>query len=112
MNIVVKQVESYNLKDLEKFLECYTEDIRVYMLQTGNEVTNGKEQLSNIMKQSFESDPEAKTEIVDSMTQGNLVIQIEKVSNHGGKTIQTISIYEIRDEKISQLWFGGRTELS
>ncbi len=74
------------------------------------EFKNNNPQLSETMKTAFENNPNSKSIILETLIQGNLVIQKEEITGHvENKTIKTISIYEITDEKISKLWFGGRT---
>lgn len=110
MNIAKQQIEAYNSQDLNSFLVCYSEDIQVYMLHNNQLLTDGIEKLSEVMAKSFEDNPNAKSTIISTINQGNLVIQREEIKNHiSDKTIRTISIYEITENKISKLWFGGRT---
>ena len=80
------------------------------MLHNNQLLTDGIDKLSEVMEKSFEDNPNAKSTIISSINQGNLIIQKEEIKNHiSDKIIRTISIYEITDNKISKLWFGGRT---
>ena len=110
MNPVDQQLDAYNNRDLVTFLACYSDDIEVYMLESGQQLTDGKAQLSDSMKTSFESNPHAKTALVTRINQGNLIIDQEKITGYiEGKTITSIAIYEVQDDKITKLWFGGRS---
>ncbi len=110
MNVPDKQIAAYNAQDLDAFLDCYTDDIKVYMLQSNQLLTDAIRQLSETMKTSFESNPNSKSIILETLTQGNLIIQKEEIQGHmENKTIKSISIYELTENKISKLWFGGRT---
>lgn len=110
MNIAAIQIEAYNSRNLEKFLECYTDDVQVYMLQNNQLLTDGLEKLSEVMKADFEKNPNANSTITSYISQGNLIVQHEEITGHmKDKTISSVSIYEITDGKISKLWFGGRT---
>ena len=109
MNIAEIQIEAYNSKDIKKFIKCYTNDIKVYMLQNNQLLTDGIENLSEIMKSDFDKNTESKSKILSSIIQGNLIVQQEEITGHiKGKTASTVSIYEITDDKISKLWFSGR----
>ena len=82
------------------------------MLQTGQMITDGKEQLHNIMKESFEKDKNSKTTVLSKIVQGNLIINQEEIIGHmKDKIVRTISIYEIENGFIQKLWFGGRTTI-
>ena len=110
MNPVDQQLDAYNNRDLAAFLACYSDDIQVFMLESGQQLTDGKAQLTQTMKTSFESNPNAQTLLVTRINQGNLIIDLEKITGYTeGKTITTIAIYEVQDDKITKLWFGGRS---
>lgn len=110
MTIVDDQLEAYNNQDISKFLNCYTDDIQVFMLEQGNMITEGKEQLGNIMTGAFKAAPNSKTTVISTIEQNNLIVNHERIVGHEeGKAIFTMSIYQITDNKISKLWFGGRS---
>ncbi len=110
MTIVDDQIEAYNAQDIEKFLNCYADDVQVYMLEQGKMITDGKEHLRSVMTSAFEATPNSNTELISRMEQGNLIVDHERITGHEtGKAIMSIAIYEISDKKISKLWFGGRS---
>jgi hypothetical protein len=110
MNPVDKQLEAFDEKDLEAFLECYSDDIKAYMLESNELMSDGKDQLKKSMEESFKSKPNAKTIVAERITQNNLVIDLEEIIDYiEGKIVKSVAIYEIKDEKISKIWFGGRT---
>ena len=110
MDVAKLQIEAYNSQDLESFLACYTDNVQVYMLHNNQLLTDGIEKLSEVMVKSFMENPDARSTIISTIKQGNLIIQREEIKNHiSDKIIRTISIYEVTENKISKLWFGGRT---
>ena len=110
MDVAKLQIDAYNSQDLKSFLACYTDNIQVYMLHNNQLLTDGIDNLSEVMAKSFEENPHARSTIISTINQGNLVIQKEEIEGHiSDKIIRTISIYEIINGKISKLWFGGRT---
>ena len=80
MEPTVRQIIAFNSQDLETFLDCYTDVIKVYMLQTNQLLTDGIEQLSETMKTSFDNNPNSKSTILSTLNQGNLVIQNEEAA--------------------------------
>ena len=111
MSIVDDQLEAYNDRDIVKFLSCYTENVEVYMLEQGKMITDGKDQLHEVMSAAFKATPNAKTTLISRITQNNLVVDHEKITGHEpGKAILTVAIYEIVDNKIAKVWFGGRSK--
>lgn len=110
MNLVDKQLDSFDNKDLEAFLECYSDDIQAFMLESNQLLTEGKDQLRKTMEESFKTKPKSKTTVIERITQNNLIIDLEEVTGYvEGKIVKSIAIYEIDDNLIKKIWFGGRT---
>jgi hypothetical protein len=110
MNPVDKQLEAFNRKDLKAFLDCYSEDTKAFMLEANENINDGKDQLKNTMEKSFKSKPNAKTTVIERITQNDLVIDLEEVIDYiEGKIVKSVAIYEIKGGKITKIWFGGRT---
>ena len=110
MNIVDKQLLAYNNCDIETFLDCYTDDIEVYMLETNQLLTKGKEQLRKTMSASFIDKPNSHAILLSRLSQNNLIIDVENLAGHiDGQVITSAAIYEITGDQISKLWFGGRS---
>ncbi len=110
MNIAELQIQAYNKRDLEIFLDFYSEDFKAYMLESGQKITDGREQLAQIMTDSFGKFKDARSKVLESVVQGDLIVQKEE--NHGhipGKVVTSLTIYEVKDDKIRIMWFGGRT---
>ena len=109
-DIVDKQVKAFNDKDIETFMSCYSEDIHVSMLETGDVLTEGMEQLRKSMEDSFKAKPKSETLLIERIKQKDLVINLEKILNYvEGKVVNVVSIYEVKEGKISRLWFSNRT---
>ena len=109
-DIVDKQLNAFNEKDIDKFLECYSDEIHVSILETGDVLTTGMDQLKKSMEQSFKSKPKSETLLIERIKQKDLVINLEKILNYiEGKVVNVVSIYEVKDKKITRLWFSNRT---
>lgn len=108
--IVDRQLQAFNDKDLDAFLDCYSDDVICRMLESEKILTEGKEQLKDTMKSSFESKLDAKSILISRINHNDLVIDHEKLENYlEGKVIKTVAIYEVKDGKISNLWSTNRT---
>lgn len=109
-DVVKKQIKAFNSKKILEFLECYSENVKVFMLESGQVLTTGKNQLKEIMSQAFQDNSQAQSKILSLMVQGDLVISLESIERHiPNKRVKTLSIYQIENDLITQLWFGGRT---
>jgi hypothetical protein len=93
--IMKKQVESYNDKDIEKFIECFSEDVEFFDLKDGK-------------RKLFTNSPELKLVIKNRIIVGNFVTDHEFVTGvkkypNGG---EVISINLIENGKVRKIWFS------
>jgi len=104
--IVQKQVEAYNTRNLEMFLACHAEDVQLFRFSESTPYSVGKEKLKNVYKDVFENSPNLHTNIVNRMVMGNIVIDHEVVSGRKGvETSTIIAIFEIENGLISKARF-------
>ena len=98
-----QQLLGYNAHNLDAFLAPYADDVEVYDFP--NKMTiKGKDN----MRKSYEfvtRTPKLYCRLLNRITQGNIVIDHEEVWGFGDKPIYAIAIYEIKDGKISKVYF-------
>lgn len=109
---VQKQLEAYNARDIEAFLATYAEDAQLFELPD-KLLARGSAQLRERYTKRF-ADPRLHAEIVKRIVVGNTVVDHERVRltlPEGPGTLEAIAIYEVRDGKITTVWFryGART---
>ncbi len=101
--IVQRQLNAYNAKNMEAFLDTYTDTIEIFNFP--NESTlKGKEALRNLFTEMFENTTTLYCEIKNRMVLGNKVIDKEHV-RFGDQYFDVIAIYEIEDGKIAKVTF-------
>jgi hypothetical protein len=106
--IMKKQVESYNDKDIEKFIECFSEDVEFFDLKDGKRKLNGIGELREAFTGLFTNSPELKLVIKNRIIVGNFVTDHEFVTGvkkypNGG---EVISINLIENGKVRKIWFS------
>lgn len=104
--VVQRQLEAYNARDMDAFLATYAEDAQLFELPD-KLLARGTEQLRERYTKRF-ADERLHAEIVQRMTMGNTVIDHERVRltlPEGPGTLEAIAIYEVRDGKIATVWF-------
>jgi len=79
MDIIEKQVEAYNARDLERFIACYAPDI-VIEDGDGNVTGRGQDKMRERYGALFEASPELHGRIVNRIRIGKYVIDEEKVT--------------------------------
>lgn len=100
-----KQLDAYNQRNLEAFLEPYAEDVKIYNFP--NELTlEGKEKMREGYGQMFENTTDLHCTLMDRMVLENTVIDREYVIfNKNQAPVEVIAIYKIKDEKIAEVYF-------
>lgn len=103
-NIVQRQVNAYNLQNVEAFLENYSDAIEIY--EFPNTLTiKGKKDFSEGWKEFFEKNPDLHCEIINRTVIGNTVIDHERVKYDEGNYNEAVAIYTIENEKITKVYF-------
>ena len=101
--IVDKQLESYNKRDIDAFMNTYSKDIKLYKypndLQTDGQAAMRKSYLS-----WFERSKDLRAVIKKRIVLGNKVIDQEEVIANGQK-FNAIAIYEIENGLIKKVTF-------
>lgn len=101
--IVDKQLEAYNKRDIDAFVNTYSVDIKLYTFR--NEATTlGQAALRRQYASFFERAPDLNAEIVNRIVLGNKVIDKEKIIVNG-RIFYAVAIYEIEDGLISKVTF-------
>ena len=103
-NLVQKQVNGYNARNIEAFLEPYAEDAELYMFPD-KLISKGKEAMRKDYDKMFKDLPELHCEIKNRIVNGNFVIDQESVSGMAKEKLEATAIYEIKDGKISKVYF-------
>ncbi|WP_298520634.1 amidohydrolase family protein [uncultured Kordia sp.] len=103
-NIVQRQVNAYNLGNVEAFLETYSDDIEIYTFPDILE-KKGKEEFKKDWKEFFEEYPYLHCEILNRTTRLNTVIDHERIKYSDGNYSEIIAIYKIENGKIAKVYF-------
>lgn len=103
--LVQQQLDGYNARDIEVFLQPYSEDIELYDFPDKLS-GKGKENMRINYQSFFESVPDLHCELVNRMILGNTVIDQERVTGFkNGYILEAIAIYKIVDNKIAKVFF-------
>ncbi|PQJ16752.1 hypothetical protein BST99_02625 [Aureicoccus marinus] len=101
--VVQAQLDAYNRKDLEAFMDTYSDDIKLYTFPDQLSVGN-REQMWKDYKGYFDRTPDLHAKLVNRMVLGNKVIDQEEVTANG-RTFEAVAIYEVRNGKIYKVTF-------
>lgn len=108
--IVQKQVDAYNSRDIQTFVACHHPEVELYHFGTETPFAVGAEKLRTIYKDVFDNSPNLHAQISNRMVMGNIVIDQEKVTGRKGVEVsEIIAIYEIKDALIFKARFIRKT---
>ena len=102
-DLAQRQLNAYNFRNINAFLEPYAEDVEVYNYPD-KLLFKGKETMRKSYSQMFKNTPNLHCELIGRVAQGNIVIDKERVQ-FGGKIIEAIAIYHIENNKIKKVYF-------
>jgi imidazolonepropionase-like amidohydrolase len=102
-DLAQRQLNGYNFRNIDAFLEPYAEDVEVYNFPDELQY-KGKDAMRNSYAQMFANTPNLHCELVNRIVQGKMVIDQERVQA-GNLVIEAIAIYHIENEKIQKVYF-------
>ena len=106
VDVVQRQVDAYNARDIEAFLSFYAEDAQLARLATGEVLAAGHETMRETYAAMFEASPELDCSITSRTVSGNMVIDHEFVTGmRGGPPVRAAAVYEVDNGLIRRVWF-------
>jgi len=102
-DLAQRQLNAYNFRNIDAFLEPYAEDVEVYSYPE-KLLYKGKETMRKQYSSMFENTPNLHCELKERIVQGNIVIDKERVQ-FGDKIIEAVAIYHVENNKIKRVYF-------
>jgi imidazolonepropionase-like amidohydrolase len=99
-----QQLNAYNARDIDAFLEPYSEDVKIYGFPNQLQM-EGKEAMRKGYANMFENTPDLHCELINRMVNGNTVIDQELVTGFQNGPLKAIAIYKIKNHKIAEVYF-------
>ncbi|GMN09242.1 hypothetical protein MTsPCn9_03020 [Croceitalea sp. MTPC9] len=101
--IVQKQLDAYNARDIDAFMDTYSQNIKLYN-HPEKLFSEGQEKMRASYKSYFETTPDLHCEIKNRIVIGNKVIDEEYITANGAN-FSAVAIYEVENGKISKVTF-------
>ncbi len=106
--VVQRQLNAYNARDLERFAACYADDVVVGNLGPDGpaEWMRGKDKLRERWGERFATSPDLHCRIENRIANGEVVIDHEFVTGVPGRdAIHAVAVYRVKDGRIASVWF-------
>lgn len=103
---VKAQLESYNNRDIEKFILNFSENCTVEDGE-GNLLLKGRDEMYESYKKMFNESPSLFCDLQSRIVVGNYVLDEEKVTGRGGNEgiSHVVAIYLVEDGEITKVRF-------
>lgn len=101
--IVQKQLEAYNNRDIEAFSALFSENATVLQFPDNKVLAQGKANIKELYAKLFASSPQLHSEIINRSVLGNRVIDHEKITGRQGVDVLELAVvYEIEEGRINK----------
>lgn len=104
MDPVQAQLEAYNARDLERFVACYTEDVRIED-GAGNLMMQGHDAMRERYGPMFAQNPDLHCRIVSRIRIGEYVVDEERITGRGPAEVHAVAIYRLQGDHIAHVRF-------
>ena len=103
--VVQKNLESYNSRDIRRFIETFSTDITLYTFPDPEPTLEGLEAIKNFYSRLFEASPKLHSTILKRIVFQNKIIDHESIVGRQGSDIalEIVVIYEVNEGKICRL---------
>jgi hypothetical protein len=103
--VVQKNLESYNSRDIARFMETFSPDIALYSFSDSQPTLNGLEAIEDFYRKLFDASPNLHSTILKRIVFNNKVIDHEAIVGRLGsdKPLEIVVIYEVNEGKIFRL---------
>ncbi len=105
IEIVQKQLDTYNAQDIDGFASLFAENAEVYMaLNEETPAMKGRDEIRARYGKMFSENPENKSTLMGRMVQGNYVFDHELITGRKDP-LKIMAIYEVKEGLIQRCWF-------
>ncbi|QCX02083.1 hypothetical protein FGM00_18910 [Aggregatimonas sangjinii] len=104
--VLQKQLETYNNRDIDGFMSVIDETITIHNFSTGMITVDGYDACKAFYEKLFKNSPELHSTILNRTVFGNKVIDHERIIGRNGNddVLELVLVYEVKDEKIIKIW--------
>jgi hypothetical protein len=103
--LIQAQLDAYNAHNLQAFIACYSDDIKVYRPPAAEPVLAGKAAFADFYATQRFNRPALHAEVLNRMVLGNKVVDHERIAGLADAPFEASAVYEIRGGLIAAVWF-------
>ena len=103
--VVQRQLDAYNARDLQRFLAEYSDDVKIFRPPATAPALGGKPVLGEYYAAHRFNLVGLHAEIVNRMVLGNKIIDHERITGVREQPFEVAAVYEVVDGRIRTAWF-------
>ena len=104
VEIVQRQVDAYNARDLAAFVACYRDDVRVWRPPAPEPAIAGRAAFAEFYRTQRFNRPALRAQIVNRIVLGRRVIDHERISGVREEPFEIAVVYEVAGDRIAEVW--------
>jgi hypothetical protein len=105
VEIVQRQLEAYNARDLAAFVAMYSDDIRIFRMPASEPAISGKADFSAFYAEKRFNLPDLHAELLGRIATGNKVVDHERIRGISANLVEAIAVYQVGTGRIETVWF-------
>ena len=106
VQLVQRQLDAYNARDIDAFMACYAPDVSTEDLD-GDRRLDGHAAVADHYRALFAAHPRLRASLLDRISVGEYVIDEELVDGRAnGRTLHVAAIYRVVDGVIASVRFA------
>jgi hypothetical protein len=102
--LVQRQLEAYNARDLARFVEVYADDVRVWRPPSIEPALSGKAAFAEFYATQRFDKPGLHAEVVKRIVAGPVVVDHERIHGVRDQPFEAVVTYRIADGLIHDVW--------
>jgi hypothetical protein len=103
--VAQEQLDAYNERNLERFIACYSDAVRLYRPPSSEPFIAGKAALAAHYAAKRFNVPGLHAELLGRLVVGNKVFDHERVHGVQAEPVEVAAVYELRDGLIAAGYF-------
>jgi hypothetical protein len=104
-DVVQRQVDAYNARDLERFVAQFSDTVQVFRPPAMEPAISGRARLSDYYAGNRFNLPTLRADILNRIVIGNRVIDHERIHGVRDEPFEVAAVYDVADGLIRTVWF-------
>jgi hypothetical protein len=107
VDVVQRQFDCYNRRDLDAFCECFAEDIALFEWDSTTPNYVGKDALRERYRNLFEQSPALNCQLANRIALGRVVVDHERITGRMGapEVLEILALYDVDGGLIRSIRF-------